>query len=193
MASVPITEKPDLSPVLGELAEEAAMQMTARLEEADTRLGGVVGSLNEQGGVGFATEGVVLETEISGQAMIKILVENQKGSVGFGAELRPRNFFGDEDHPWQPGRPPMVMATDGWDVEGSVSVRFKTRVAGRPYTIQEQVFELREKRYETPESAVEAFAAACEKLAELARSREPTLAGWKPDVPASVGGPPPVA
>ena len=54
---------------------------------------------------------------------------------------------------------------------------------GRPYTIQEQVVELDEERYETPESAVEAFVAACEKLVELALSRDPTVAAWKPEIP----------
>ena len=87
-------------------------------------------------------------------------------------------------------QPPMVMATDAWDVAGEVSVRFKTRVGGRPYTIQEQVVELNEKRYETPEEAVEAFVAACDKLIELALSKEPKVDGWKPDIPESVGAPP---
>jgi hypothetical protein len=185
-----ITEKPDLSPVLGELAEEQAAALTEQLSGADERLAALADTLNERGGVGFATEGVVLEQEWSGQAMIRVLIENEKGNVGFGAELRPRNFFGDEDNPWQPGRPPMVMATDAWDVAGEVSVRFKTRVAGRPYTIQEQIVDLAEKRYESPDSAVEAFVATCDKLVELALSREPKVSGWKPDIPESVGAPP---
>ena len=184
------TEKPDLVPVLGELDEEKSAALTEKLAAADRRLTEVAETLNERGGVGFATEGVVLEQEFSGQAQIKVLVENEKGTVGFAAELRPRNFFGDEDNPWQPGRPPMVMATDAWDVAGEVSVRFKTRVGGRPYTIQEQVVELDEQRYETADEAVDAFAAACERLAELALSKDPNVAGWKPEIPESVGGPP---
>jgi hypothetical protein len=190
MATVRVSEKPDLSPVFGELEEELTGETLAQLCAADDRLAGAVEQLNERGGIGFATEGVVLETETSGQAMLKVLVENEKRNVGFGAEIRPGNFFGDEEHPWQPGRPPMVMSTDSWDVEGGVSVRFKTRVAGRPYTIQEQVAEIAEKHYDTVESAVAAFVAACDRLAELALSREPTVAGWKPEIPASVGGPP---
>jgi hypothetical protein len=122
--------------------------------------------------------------------MIKVLVENEKRNLGFAAELRPRNFFGHEDNPWQPGRPPMVMATDAWDVAGEVSVRFKTRVGGRPYTIQEQVVELAEKRYETAEEAVGAFVAICDRLTELALSKPPSLGGWKPEIPESVGAPP---
>ena len=185
-----ITDKPDLAPVLGELDEEQAAALTGQLAGADERIAALAEKLNEAGGVGFATEGVVLEQEWSGQAMIKMLVENEKRNVGFGAELRPQNFFGDENNPWQPGRPPMVMATDAWDVAGEVSVRFKTRVGGRPYTIQEQVVELAEKRYETAEEAVDAFVATCEKLEELALSKDPKVAGWKPDIPESVGAPP---
>jgi len=185
-----ITDKPDLSPVLGELEENEAAALTEQLAGADERIAAMAEKLNEAGGVGFATVGVVVEQEWSGQAMIKMLVENEKRNVGFGAELRPQNFFGDENNPWQPGRPPMVMATDAWDVAGEVSVRFKTRVGGRPYTIQEQVVELTEKRYETAEEAVAAFVEACDKLIELALSKEPKLAGWKPDIPESVGAPP---
>ena len=189
MAATRITEHPELSPVFGELDEERAERVRERLTAADARLAGIVETLNERGGVGFSSEGVVLEQEISGQAMIRVLVENEKRSVGFAAQLRPRNFFADPEHPWQPGRPPLVMATDAWDVDGAVSVRYKTRVAGRPYTIAEQIVEVPEQRYDTVESAVEAFVAACEQLAELALSREPTLPGWKPEIPASVGAP----
>jgi hypothetical protein len=185
-----ITDNPDLSPVLGELAEEQAAALTEQLAGADERLEALAAQLNEADGVGFATEGVVVEQEWSGQAMIKMLVENEKRNVGFAAELRPRNFFGDENNPWQPGRPRMVMATDAWDVAGEVSVRFKTRVGGRPYTIQEQVVELSEKRYESADEAVAAFVEACDKLIELALSKPPKVAGWKPDIPESVGAPP---
>ena len=130
MATERITEKPNLSPVLGELEEDRGEALTEQLAGADERLAKLAETLNERGGVGFATEGVVLEKEWSGQALIKMMVENEKRNVGFAAELRPQNFFGDEDNPWQPGRPPMVMSTDAWDVAGEVSVRFKTRVAG---------------------------------------------------------------
>ncbi|HEX4519573.1 MAG TPA: hypothetical protein VH063_08355 [Gaiellaceae bacterium] len=183
------TDKPDLAPVLGDLGADADA-LTEELASADEKLTGVVETMNERGGNGFHSDGVILETELSGQALIKILVEDAKGAVSFSAELRPSNFYGSEDHPWQPGRPPMVMSTDAWDVGGEVAVRFKTRVAGRPYTIQEQVFEIAEKRHETPKEAVDAFAAVCAKLTDLALSRDPTLQGWKPEIPAAVGGPP---
>jgi hypothetical protein len=190
VASVRITESPDLSPVFGKLDDERAASVQTRLAAIDERLTTLAEELNEAGGVGFATEGVLLDSELSGQAMVKFLVENTKRSVAFGAEIRPGNFFGDEENPWQPGQPPMVMWTEIWDVEGAVSVRFKTRVAGRPYTIQETIVDIPEKRYVTLEGVLKAFEAAAEKLAELARSREPTLPSWKPEIPESVGAPP---
>lgn len=183
-------ESPDLAPVLGELDAEQAGKLRAELAAADERLTGLIATLDGRGGNGFRSDGVVLEEEPSGQAMIRILLEDAKGAVGFSAELRPGNFFPDEFNPWQPGRPPMVMDTTGWDVGGEVTVRYKTRVAGRPYTIQEQLLEFEDERHETAEEAVAAFAALCERLAELALSRDPTLQGWKPDIPESVGGPP---
>lgn len=192
MTTVRITERPDLAPILGELDEGITGNILDDLGGADAKLAGAADELNARGGADFTTEGVMLESEISEQTMIKTLVENVKGTVGFSAELRPRNFYGDAENPWQPGRPPMRMATDAWDVEGAVNVRFKTRVATRPYTIQEQVFALDEERYETPESAVGAFVGACEELVELALSRDLTVAAWKPEIPDEVGGPPPM-
>ena len=190
MASVRVTESPDLSPVFGELDDERAASVQERLAAVDEQLSALAEELNEKGGVGFATEGVLLETELSGQAMVKVLVENAKRNVSFGAEIRPANFFGDEENPWQPGQPPMKMWTETWDVEGALSVRFKTRVAGRPYTIQEQVAEIPEKRFVTIDATLKSFAAAADKLVELGRSREPTVQAWKPEIPESVGAPP---
>ncbi len=37
---------------------------------------------------------------------------------------------------------------------------------------------------------MDAFVAVCAKLTDLALSRDPTLQGWKPEIPAAVGGPP---
>lgn len=183
-------EKPDLFPVLGELDEEQAARLQNELAAADESLTGIAATLDERGGNGFHSEGVLLEQEVSGQALVRVLLEDAKGAVGFAAELRPKNFYADGGDPWQPGRPPMVMDTSGWDVGGEVTVRYRTRVGGRPYTIQEQVLELEEERYDSPEEAVAAFAGVCERLGELALGRDPTLAGWKPETPASVGGPP---
>src|SRR5262249_27102516 len=151
----------DLSPVFGELDDEAAAKLTEILAGADAKIEGTVDKLNEQVDAGFTSDGVILETELSGQAMIHVLVENAKRSVTFTAELRPHNFYGDEENPWQPGRAPMVMATDAFNVDGGVSVRYKTRVQSRPYTIQEQIEEIEEQRFESAESAAEGFAAIC--------------------------------
>jgi hypothetical protein len=190
VASVRVTESPDLSPVFGELDDERAASVQERLAAVDAQLAALADELNEKGGVGFATEGVLLETELSGQAMIRVLVENAKRNLTFAAEIRPANFFGDEENPWQPGQPPMKMWTETWDVEGSVSVRFKTRVAGRPYTIQESMVEIPEKRFVTLDRTLQAFTDAARKLVELANTREPTVPAWKPEIPESVGGPP---
>ena len=122
--------------------------------------------------------------------MIRVLVENAKRNVSFSAEIRPGNFFGDEENPWQPGQPPMKMWTETWDVEGAVSVRFKTRVAGRPYTIQEQIVEIPEKRFVTIDATLKAFAAAADKLVELGALARADGQAWKPEIPESVGAPP---
>lgn len=192
MATVRIaTDQPDLTPVFGPLDDEQKARVVGHLVTADARLTALHETLSEQQpDCGWETEGVVLDTEISGQASIHVKVEDAKGTITFAAELRPGNFFGDEDNPWQPGRPPLVMATDAWDVEGSIDVRFRARVAGRPYTIQEQVHELEERRHDTPDAAAEAFAALCAELADLALSREATLLAWKPDAVEAKGGPP---
>jgi hypothetical protein len=79
------------------------------------------------------------------------------------------------------------MDTSGWDVGGEITVRYKTRVGSRPYTIQEQVLELEEERYSSPDEAVAAFAGLCEQLSDLALSRHPTVTGWKPEIPESLG------
>ena len=175
------TDHPDLTPALGPLDDSQQARITELLEGADARMTEAHEHLTAQGS-SWKTEGVVLTTELSGQASIDILVEESGGKITFEAQLRPRNYFPSEEAMWTPGRPPMTMATDGWDVDGGVSVRFKTRVANRPYTIQEQVVELEEQRYESAVEATEAFASLCERLATLAQSREATVEAWKPDL-----------
>jgi hypothetical protein len=178
------TDHPDLAPALGPLDEDQQARIAGLLEGADVKMTEAYEHLRAQGSA-WTTEGVVLTTEISGQASLDVLLEESAGKITFEAQLRPRNYFPTEEAMWQPGRAPMVMATDGWDVEGGVKVRFRTRVANRPYTIQEQVVELEETRYESPVEAVEAFAAMCAKLSTLARSREATVESWKPDLATS--------
>jgi len=177
------SEQPDLSPVLGALDEEQRVAILAALGAADARLSAVRETLAAQGERDWRTEGVVLETSISGQTSIDVVVEESTGKLSFSAQLRPRNFFPAETGMWQPGRPPLQMMTDAWDVDGGVAIRFRTRVSGRPYTIQQQVEEIAEQRYDDPRAAVEAFAAVCERLAELALSREATVEAWKPEEP----------
>jgi hypothetical protein len=67
MAAERITEKPDLTPVLGELDAEQAEALTSKLAGADERIAALADTLNERGGVGFTTEGVVLERKWSGR------------------------------------------------------------------------------------------------------------------------------
>jgi hypothetical protein len=176
-----ITEHPDLTPVFGPLDDGERRRIFELLEEADQRMTEVHGELAAQGST-WKAEGVLLTTEVSGQASIDVLVEEERGKLSFAGQLRPKNFFPTEEGMWQPGRPPLVMATDAWDVDGAVSVRFKTRVGGRPFTIQEQVEEIGERRYESAVIAAEAFARVCSKLARLAGSREAKVEAWKPDL-----------
>lgn len=177
------TDHPDLTPVLGPLDDDQRTRIVELLEGADARLSALHETLLEQTGLTWNTDGVILETSLSGQASIDAMIEESTGKVTFSLQLRPRNYFPTEEGMWQPGRPPLVMATDAWDVDGSVEVRFKTRVAGRPYTIQEQVAEIEERRYEGAVEAVEGFAAVAEELVELALSREATVDAWKPEEP----------
>ncbi len=192
MAITPIaSEQLDLGVVLGVLDEDQRATIIAALAAADARLAAVHEALAAHDEREWRTDGVVLETSISGQTSLDVVVEESTGKLTFSAQLRPRNFFPTETGMWQPGRPPLRMLTDAWDVDGGVAVRFRTRVSGRPYTIQQQVEEIAEQRYDDPVAAVEAFAAVCEKLAGLALSREPTVEAWKPAEPAEQqnGGP----
>ena len=182
------TDHPDLTPVFGTLDDDRAARVNELLEQADARLSDLLEKLAATTGTVWKSDGVVLETAVSGQASIDVLVEEAGGKVSFALQLRPRNFFPTEEEMWYPGRKPLVMATDAWDIDGSVAVRFKTRVQGRPYTIQEPVAEIEEKRYEEAVAAAEAFAARADELIELALSRDPTVEAWHPEE-ARVDGP----
>jgi hypothetical protein len=126
----------------------------------------------------WETGGVALEIFESGQLAINGVVSDPEQEIIFGVELRPRNFF-EEHNVWRPGSPPRAMATDAWDVEGEVKVLTEQRISDRKYKIQESVVELEEQRYDDPVEAVKAFAARCDELAELARSRDPEAAAWR--------------
>jgi len=189
MATIRIsTDHPDLTPVFGPLDDEKTARVTELLEQADARLSDLQEKLSATTGTVWKSDGVVLETAVSGQASIDVLIEETGGKVSFALQLRPRNFFPTEEEMWYPGRKPLVMATDAWDIDGSVAVRFKTRVQGRPYTIQEPVAEIAEQRHEDAVAAAEALAARADELVELALSRDPTVDAWRPES-ARVDGP----
>jgi hypothetical protein len=175
---VRITEKPELAPVLGELEEGQQTNVLEQLEEADARLAALRDELAERSGRdSWTTTGVALERLESGQARILGEVDDAGEGMTFQLELRPRNFF-NEDNPWRPGQPPRPMATDAWDLEGAVLVMRQTRISGRKYTVQETAEELPEARYTSVDEAVGAFAAMAEELAGLALSRDPLPSAW---------------
>lgn len=180
------TDRPDLSPVLGPLDEQQSEAVLAALAAADAQLMALLELLAEAE-LEFHSDGVVLEQSDSGQASIDGVVRESAGQLTFSAQLRPRNYFPTEHGVWQPGRAPLRMATDAWDVDGGVAVRFKTRVAGRPARIQQQVVELEERRFESAVAAAEAFAARCRELVEAASSRAPTVEAWRPPDEAASG------
>jgi hypothetical protein len=181
------TDHPDLSPVLGPLDDTQRSRITELLGAADARLTAAVGELAAGSQLEWRNDGVVVELAVSGQTSIDAMVEEAGGKLTFAAQLRPWNFFPTEAGMWAPGKPPLRMATDAWDVEGSVAVRFRTRVAGRPYTMQNRVVEIAERRYQDPLAAVEAFAGVCAELADLALSREPSVEAWRPPDPEGEG------
>ncbi len=174
------TESPDLSPVLGQLSDEQHANVLAQLEAADRRLSEAAAALAERGPLTWRWAGVVLELADSGQTSIDAVLQEMTAKLSFTAQLRPWNFFPTEAGMWQPGKRPLQMATDAWDVDGAISVRFKTRVAGRPFTIQQHALEFPEERYGDAVSAAVGFASRCVELAELALSREPSVEAWKP-------------
>jgi hypothetical protein len=116
------------------------------------------------------------------------LINLADGKLRFDASLRPSNFF--SESPWQPGHAPRPMLTSAWDVEGAVRVMVRRPVGGHKYTIEEIGAEIEEQRYTTPVEAAAALASVCDQLAELARSREPTVEAWAPpeEVPTSEVG-----
>ncbi len=180
-------EEPNVSPVFGPLTGEQRGRILSELAQADARLASVAETLAGQGELEWRYEGVLLTIADSGQTSIDVAVEEVAGKLSFSSQLRPRNFFPTEIGMWQPGRPPLRMATDAWDVDGTVSIRFRTRVSGRPYTIQQHVVELAERRFDDPVAAAEAFGGLCSELAELALSREATVAAWRPEEPEADG------
>jgi hypothetical protein len=177
-----ITDDPDLSVVLGTLADEAKERVRGQLEAADARLAGLRETLDERSGRPWETTGISLQTFESGQAMLTGVVTDPEEGIRFSVELRPRNFF-DEERPWRPGEHPRAMLTDAWDVEGEVQVKTVTRIEGRKYTVQESAAELPEQRHDTVDAAVAALVSYTDELVELALSRDPVAASWQSEQP----------
>jgi hypothetical protein len=184
---VRIADKPELAPVLGELGERES-GIVEQLEAADGRLAALRDELAQRSGRdAWTTTGVVVETLESGQVRILGEVEDPEEGLTFTVELRPRNYF-NEENPWRPGQPPRPMSTDAWDFEGAVQAMHQTRISGRKYTVQETVAELEETRYESADEAVAAFVAGVAELEELARSRDPVTSAWVEDDTGTAGG-----
>ena len=64
--------------------------------------------------------------------------------------------------------------------DGYIRVMVRRLVGGHKYTIQETGAEIDEQHFESAVEAAVGLAAVCEQLAELARSREPTVEAWTP-------------
>ena len=167
----------DLSPVFGELDDETSDRVLDELRRAESTFAKMRDELSLTG------EPLLLQRYPSGQTEVSSTLKGADGKLTFEAVLRPRNFF--SESPWQPGRPPRVMMTDSWDVEGSVKVMVRRPVGKHKYTIEETPEEIEEQRYEGALEAAAALAAVAGKLAELAHSREPTVEAWAPPEPSS--------
>src|SRR5579884_753611 len=168
----------DLEPVFGALDAETRERVLAELRRGDEALRAVAAEL------GIESEGLVLSTYPSGQTEVAATLRAAGGKLSFEVGLRPRNFFSPHN-PWRPGQPPRPMQTDAWDVDGAVNVMVRRLVGQHKYTIQEQAEELETTRYESPVEAAAALAACCERLAELARSREATVEAWAAPDPSA--------
>ena len=161
----------DLTPVFGQLDETTTSTVLETLRRGDSTLQAAAKELE------LAADPLTLSTYPSGQAELTAAARGEDGKLTFEAAVRPRNFFS-EHNPWRPGQPPRPMQTDAWDVEGAVNVMVRRLVGQHKYTIQETPEELMAVRYETAPDAAAALASCCERLAELMRSRDATVAAW---------------
>jgi len=160
----------DLAPVFGALEDDVKERVLDELRRAESTLAALRDEL------GLAGEPLTLERYPSGQAEVATNLKGAEGKLTFEAGLRPRNFF--SESPWQPGHAPRPMVTDAWDVDGYVRVMVRRPVGRHKYTIQETAEELEERRFTDPAEAAAALAEVVDRLAELARSREPTVDAW---------------
>ena len=172
-SSQPITaEDLDLTPVFGALDDETNGQVAEKLRRADAALAALRDELGLEG------DGLTIERYPSGQAEVIGILRGAEGKLTFETGLRPRNFF--SESPWQPGRAPRAMLTNAWDADGYIRVMVRRPVGGHKYTIQETGAEIDEQHFDSPVEAAAGLAVICEELAELARSREPTVDAWTP-------------
>jgi hypothetical protein len=162
----------DLAPVFGVLDDETSSRVLEQLRRAEQTLAALRDELGLEG------ETLTLERYPSGQTEVISNLKGAEGKLTFEAGLRPRNFF--SETPWQPGHAPRPMLTDAWDVDGYVRVMVRRLVGTHKYTIQETGAEIDEQRFDSPEAAAAGLADVCERIAELARSREPTVEAWTP-------------
>jgi hypothetical protein len=167
-----IAEDLNIAPVFGQLDDDTRDAVVDALRRAEATLAAVRDELD------LAGTTLALEQYPSGQAEVLANLKGADGKLTFEAGLRPRNFF--SQSPWQPGHAPRPMMTDAWDVDGYVRVMVRRLVGKHKYTIQETGAEIDEQRFDDPVAAAEALAGVCEQLAELARSREPTVDAWAP-------------
>jgi hypothetical protein len=184
-SSQPITaDDLDLTPVFGAVDDETKVRVLEELRRAEAALVAVRDELGLEG------DGLTLERYDSGQTEVTGILRGGEGKLTFETGLRPHNFF--SESPWQPGRAPRSMMTNAWDTDGYIRVMVRRPVgpAGHKYTIQETGAEIDEQHFESPIEAAAGLAAVCEQLAELARSREPTVDAWTPPeekTPSEVG------
>jgi hypothetical protein len=165
----------DVSPVFGALPEEQQAQVVEQLRLVDARLL----ELRERLGDDWASDGLLLESLPSGQASVRGEVRSQTGDVWFAAELRPRNYFS-EQNPWRPGQPPRPMQTDAWHVDAFVHVAVVRHVLNKKYRIEETAAEIEERRFDSAPEAAAGLLSAVVELTDLALSRDPTVEAWAP-------------
>ena len=172
--STPVDEA-DLTAVFG---PEAGDDVRAAIVAADARLRELRDALAARSGGEWETAGLTLETQPSGQTSIDGTLVNPGERLRFAVQLRPENYF--SGHPWRPGHAARPMSTNGWDVDGQVTVTVVRHVLNKKYPIQENGGELEERHFTSPAEAAAGLVTAVEELAALAGSREPTAAAWTP-------------
>ena len=146
--------------------------LTEQLAGADERLAKLAETLNERGGVGFATEGSCSRRSGRARRLIKMMRREREAATSASPPSSAAELLRRRGQPVAAGPP-----ADG-DGDRRVGRRRRgvgaLQDAGRrdgPTRSRSRSLELGEKRYETPEEAVEAFV-ACLRQADRARALE---------------------